>query len=78
MINLHEKELDEKLDNMLEELFTKATEKISKPKVIITYNLHQTIYSNSTLDKVDDAQQIIQRICELHEGNSEIHINVDI
>ena len=79
MINLREKESDEKLENMLEELYAKAIEKSSKPKLIITYNITPaSTYNKSRLEKVDDVEEIIQRICELHEDSSEIHINVDI
>lgn len=77
MINLHEKKSNEKLDNMLEELFTKAIEQKSKPQKSITYKLTMRAIC---LKGEGHARlfELVQRICELHEGKAELHVNVEI
>lgn len=75
MIGLHkETPQEEKLSKMLEEVL----ERVHKPKTVITYNVKLKDTYGTRVKQVVDAEPVIQKIRELHEGEQELHINIDI
>lgn len=75
MIGLHkETSQEENLSKMLEEVLERA----HKPKTVLTYNIKPDTAYGSRVKQVIDAEPVIQKIRELHEGEQELHININI